>query len=314
MIYRLLKTDSATRVLANPQLRTTEGETAQARFGDQIPVPVTVFTPIAQGGVAQQPVTSFEYKNVGVNIDITPRVHHDGDVSLALKLEVSSLGPALPEQPHLPQPQREQRHPPARRRDHDPGRPHPGRGAHHRSRASPAWATCPCSATSSRATARKCSETDIVMTMTPHVVRRPSLTRGGPALLLARRRGGAAAVRGAGLPPIVPAAHAAGRAAAASSPSGRRCPEPHAAARPAGDGLLDRLRRAGALIGDPRVAKLPRFAVIAAARLPVLAGGPGAGLPDPARGLPRRRDARVAVAALAGEERSGRRSSSSSAA
>jgi general secretion pathway protein D len=92
VIYRLLKTDSSTRLLANPQLRTTEGETAQARFGDQVPVPVTVFTPLAQGGVAQQPVTSFEYKNVGVNIDITPRVHHDGDVSLTLKLEVSSLG------------------------------------------------------------------------------------------------------------------------------------------------------------------------------------------------------------------------------
>jgi general secretion pathway protein D len=92
VIYRLLKTDSATRVLANPQLRTTEGQTAQARFGDQIPVPVTIFTPIAQGGVNQQPVTSFEYKNVGVNIDVTPRVHHDGEVTLILKLEVSSLG------------------------------------------------------------------------------------------------------------------------------------------------------------------------------------------------------------------------------
>jgi general secretion pathway protein D len=92
VLYRLLKTDLSTRLLANPQLRTTEGQTAQARFGDQIPVPVTVFTPIAQGGVSQQPVTSFEYKNVGVNIDVTPRVHHDGEVTLALKLEVSSLG------------------------------------------------------------------------------------------------------------------------------------------------------------------------------------------------------------------------------
>jgi general secretion pathway protein D len=99
VIYRLLKTDSATRVLANPQLRTTEGETAQARFGDQVPVPVTVFTPIAQGGVAQQPVTSFEYKSVGVNIDITPRVHHDSDVSLAMKLEISSLGPLFQNNP-----------------------------------------------------------------------------------------------------------------------------------------------------------------------------------------------------------------------
>ena len=46
------KTDGSTRLLANPQLRTTEGQTAQARFGDQVPVPVTIFTPIAQGGVA----------------------------------------------------------------------------------------------------------------------------------------------------------------------------------------------------------------------------------------------------------------------
>jgi general secretion pathway protein D len=94
VIYRLLKTDATTRLLANPQLRTSEGQTAQARFGDQVPVPVTVFTPLAQGGVAQQPVTSFDYKNVGVNIDITPRVHHDGEVTLALKLDISSVGPA----------------------------------------------------------------------------------------------------------------------------------------------------------------------------------------------------------------------------
>ncbi|MBK5256075.1 MAG: hypothetical protein JJE39_08575 [Vicinamibacteria bacterium] len=92
VIYRLLRTDGSSRLLANPQLRVTEGQTASARFGDQVPVPVTIFAAIATGGVAQQPITSFEYKNVGVNIDITPRVHHDGDITLQLKLEISSLG------------------------------------------------------------------------------------------------------------------------------------------------------------------------------------------------------------------------------
>jgi len=95
VIYRLLKTDTSTRLLANPQLRTAEGATAQARFGDQIPVPVTTFSPIASGGVAQQPITSFDYKNVGVNIDITPRVHHDNDVTLILKLEISSVAASV---------------------------------------------------------------------------------------------------------------------------------------------------------------------------------------------------------------------------
>src|SRR5262249_10755310 len=93
VIYRLLQSDTSSRILANPQLRTIEGQTAQARFGDQVPVPITVFSPIATGGVAQQPVTSFEYKNVGVNIDLTPRVHHAGHLTLSLKLEISQVGP-----------------------------------------------------------------------------------------------------------------------------------------------------------------------------------------------------------------------------
>jgi general secretion pathway protein D len=91
LFYRLLKQDSHTRTLANTQLRISDGQTGQARFGEDVPVPVTTFQPIATGGVAQQPITSFNYRTIGVNIDITPRTHHDDDVTMALKLEVSSL-------------------------------------------------------------------------------------------------------------------------------------------------------------------------------------------------------------------------------
>jgi len=91
LFYRLLKTDAATRVLANPQLRTSEGIAAQARFGERVPVPVTTFAPLAAGGVQTQPITSFNYENIGVNIDITPRTHHDDEVSLAVRIEVSSI-------------------------------------------------------------------------------------------------------------------------------------------------------------------------------------------------------------------------------
>ena len=91
LAYRLLKSDTHTRTLANPELRTIEGVAAQARLGDRLPVPVTTFAPVATGGVAQQPITSYNYEDVGVNLDVTPRVHHDADVTLLLKLEVSGL-------------------------------------------------------------------------------------------------------------------------------------------------------------------------------------------------------------------------------
>ncbi|HEV2986008.1 MAG TPA: secretin N-terminal domain-containing protein [Vicinamibacterales bacterium] len=91
LYYRLLKSDANTRTLANPQLRTSDGLPAHAGFGEQVPVPVTTFAPIATGGQPQQPITSFNYQNIGVNIDITPRTHHDDDVSLTLKIGVTSI-------------------------------------------------------------------------------------------------------------------------------------------------------------------------------------------------------------------------------
>ncbi len=91
LFYRLLKRDANTRTLASPRLRTSEGLPAEARFGERVPVPVTTFSPIATGGVSQQPITSFEYQNIGVNIDITPRIHHNEDVSLTIRAEISNI-------------------------------------------------------------------------------------------------------------------------------------------------------------------------------------------------------------------------------
>ena len=91
LFYRLLKRDADTRTLANPHLRTSDGQSARASFGEEIPVPVTTFTPFAAGGIQQQPITSFNYRPIGVNIDITPYTHHNGDVSLDLSIEVSNV-------------------------------------------------------------------------------------------------------------------------------------------------------------------------------------------------------------------------------
>lgn len=91
LYYRLLKSDTNTRTLASPQLRTSEGMPAQVRIGERVPVPQTTFVPIAASGPAQQPITSFAYENIGVNLDITPRMHHDNDVSLTLNVAVTSI-------------------------------------------------------------------------------------------------------------------------------------------------------------------------------------------------------------------------------
>ena len=61
-------------------------------LGEEVPVPSTTFTPVAQGGANFNPLTSFNYRPVGVNVEITPRVTFEGDIILELLVENSTLG------------------------------------------------------------------------------------------------------------------------------------------------------------------------------------------------------------------------------
>ncbi|HUL73216.1 MAG TPA: secretin N-terminal domain-containing protein [Vicinamibacterales bacterium] len=90
LYYRLLSSDSSTRTLANPQLRMTDGTAASASFGEDVPIPVTTITPIVQTGPNIQPQTTFQYRTIGVNIKITPRTHSNDDITLALDINLSS--------------------------------------------------------------------------------------------------------------------------------------------------------------------------------------------------------------------------------
>lgn len=91
LYYRLLKDDANTRTLANPHIRIIDGTTAAANFGEEVPVPRLTLAPIFQGGTNIQPQTSFDYRTIGVNIGITPRTHPDDEVTLNLNIQLSSL-------------------------------------------------------------------------------------------------------------------------------------------------------------------------------------------------------------------------------
>jgi type II secretory pathway component GspD/PulD (secretin) len=92
-VIKFLESDINTKVIAKPQLRGSEGEALSLNLGEEVPVPSTTFTPMVTGGTAYNPMTSFQYKNVGVNVEMKPRVTFEGDVVIELKLEVSAQGP-----------------------------------------------------------------------------------------------------------------------------------------------------------------------------------------------------------------------------
>ncbi|WP_035359322.1 cohesin domain-containing protein [Edaphobacter aggregans] len=86
-----LLTSSDTRILQNPRIRATDGQRANLKIGQRIPVATGSYNAGVSTGVASIGVqTQFTYLDVGVTIDITPTVHYDRQVTLKAKMEVSS--------------------------------------------------------------------------------------------------------------------------------------------------------------------------------------------------------------------------------
>ena len=94
-LVRFLESDTQTKTIAKPQLRGAEGTKLTLNLGDDVPVLQTVFGAAAQGGFATIPQSSYTYRSVGVNVEVTPRVTYDGEIMLELVIENSTLGGSI---------------------------------------------------------------------------------------------------------------------------------------------------------------------------------------------------------------------------
>src|SRR5579863_29479 len=89
-------TDNKTRIIQDPEVRVSDGEKATLKIGERVPVATGSFQTGGVGVSAAATIsplvnTQYQYIDVGVDVDVTPRVHPDGDVSMKLSIEVSSI-------------------------------------------------------------------------------------------------------------------------------------------------------------------------------------------------------------------------------
>jgi general secretion pathway protein D len=89
-----LLTDTLTQIIQNPEIRSVDGQTAKLKVGDRVPVATGSY----QSGVAATTTsvsslvnTQYQYLDVGVNVDVTPHVHPNHEVSMKVAIEVSSV-------------------------------------------------------------------------------------------------------------------------------------------------------------------------------------------------------------------------------
>jgi len=86
-----LESHDNTRLISRPNLRGVDGEEIKFMVGDEVPVPQTSFQAGAAGGFSNIPVTTYQYRNVGVDIKLTPFIHNDNEVTIKIKLTINSI-------------------------------------------------------------------------------------------------------------------------------------------------------------------------------------------------------------------------------
>jgi len=89
--YQFMKQDTSFRLIAQPQLRASDGQSSSLLVGEQRPIVTTTFNPSNTSGGDVIPIATTEYKDVGIVIQATPRVHHDGTITLQLGIEVTAV-------------------------------------------------------------------------------------------------------------------------------------------------------------------------------------------------------------------------------
>ena len=89
----LLLTDNNTRILQSPRIRATDDQKATMKIGSKIPIATGSYSApgIAATAAIGYAQTQFQYQDVGVNIEMTPSIHYDHDVTLKIKVEVSAV-------------------------------------------------------------------------------------------------------------------------------------------------------------------------------------------------------------------------------
>ena len=91
LVVNLIKQDSDAQTLANPRVRVLNNKQAKFHIGDRIPVQ----TSVVQSTAAVAVTSTFEYKDVGIKLNIEPTVHLNNTVTMKMALEISTLGDAL---------------------------------------------------------------------------------------------------------------------------------------------------------------------------------------------------------------------------
>ncbi|NTU51748.1 MAG: hypothetical protein HGA94_04840, partial [Candidatus Aminicenantes bacterium] len=87
----ILAADSDTKIIAQPKIPGVSGEKMEYVVGQKVPIVNSQFAAIAAGGLQTQPIVNYTLTDIGITIKMTPRIHLEKEVTLEIELTISSI-------------------------------------------------------------------------------------------------------------------------------------------------------------------------------------------------------------------------------
>jgi general secretion pathway protein D len=87
----ILAADSDTKIIAQPKIRGLAGEKLEYIVGQKVPIVNSQFVAMAAGGLGTQPIVNYNLQDIGITIKMTPKIHLEGEVTLEIELQISSI-------------------------------------------------------------------------------------------------------------------------------------------------------------------------------------------------------------------------------
>lgn len=100
LLINFIKLDSNAKTLANPKIRVVDNKSAKINIGDKVPIQLSTTTSApATATTTGVPTTtsSTEFKDVGIKLEIKPSIRLNNDVTMDIKLDVTSIGDLDPQ-------------------------------------------------------------------------------------------------------------------------------------------------------------------------------------------------------------------------
>jgi general secretion pathway protein D len=95
-MLQAVMSDNRTKIQQSPEVRVSDGQKVSLKIGEKYPYATGSFQPgVGTVGVSPLVSTQFQFADIGTNVELTPHIHGDDEVTIHVKVDITDIANTL---------------------------------------------------------------------------------------------------------------------------------------------------------------------------------------------------------------------------